>query len=114
MKQNTVADLPSLNITRYERLFDIYEDKNNIYYYNILKTINFDQSNMSPDIYTIYTTTAGDSYPLISYKKYQTIDLWWLICSFNNISDPTKLPEPGTQLKVLGVELINNILNNIS
>lgn len=114
MKQNNINSLPALDITRYERLFDLYQDTNNNYFYNILKTINFDQTNLTPEIYTLYTVTPGDSYPLISYKQYKTISLWWLICAFNDIQNPTKLPEPGTQIKILGVELVNNILNNIS
>lgn len=114
MKQNNITSLPNLEITRYERLFDVYEDENSIYFYNILKTINFYQENLAPEIYTVYTTLPGDSYPLISYKKYQTINLWWLVCAFNSIQNPTKLPSPGTKLKILNVELINNILNNIN
>lgn len=114
MKQNTIDLLPELEITRYERLFDVYEDKNKLYFYNLLKTINFSQDNLSPEVYTLYTVQPGDSYPYISYKKYNTINLWWLVCSFNDIQDPTSLPAPGKQIKILNVELINNVLNNIN
>jgi hypothetical protein len=114
MKQNTISTLPSLDITRYERLFDVYEDTDGLYYYNLLQTVNFNQTNLDPSIYSIYTVLPGDSFPFISYKLYKTINLWWLVCSFNNIHDPTKLPVPSTQLKILNIEFVNNILNNIS
>ena len=113
MKQNAISDLPQLDITRYERLFNVYEDSNGMYFYNILGTVNFDNTNLNPEIYTTYTVLPGDSYPLISYKFYKTINLWWVICSFNNIDNPTKLPTPTTQLKILNVELVNTVLNTI-
>jgi hypothetical protein len=114
MKQNNISSLPALDATRYERLFDVYQDDGGRFFYNILKTVNFDQENMSPDIYSIHIVQSKETYNLISYKKYNTINLWWLICAFNGINNPTKLPTPGTQLKILNVELVNKILNNIS
>lgn len=114
MRQNFIDDLPLLDVTRYENFFDIYEDENKLYFYNLLKTVSFDQENLDPQIYTTYTVQPKDTYPYISYKKYKTINLWWLICALNNIQNPTSFPEPGTSLKILNIELVNNVLNNIS
>ena len=114
MKQSTIPSLPTLDATRYEHLFDIYEDKDGRFFYNILKTVNFDQEDISPEVYTIHIVQPKETYNLISYKQYKTINLWWLICALNGISNPTKMPIPGTSLKILNVELVNNVLNNIS
>lgn len=113
MKQTDISDLPLLASTRLERLFNIHKDSNGVYFYNLLNTINFSED-MSPDIYENYTVQGGDTYAYISYKKYKTIDLWWLICTFNNIQNSTIMPQPGTQLKILNKDLINNILNAIN
>lgn len=113
MKQNDIEILPTLKITRLENLFEVYTDNNDRYFYNLLKTIHFDEKSTPQNIYKYYTVMNGDTYTYISYKTYSTIDLWWLVCAFNNIKDPTKMPEPGTQLKILFSEYVSNILTAI-
>ena len=115
MKQNQITDLPALESSRYENLFNVYKDSDTrSYFYNILSTINFNTDNMSPAIYELYSVEAGDSYPYISYKQYGTINLWWLICAFNNIQDPTQLPSQGTYLKIVHREHVVNILTHVN
>lgn len=115
MKQNNITDLPQLESSRYENIFNVYKDSStDVYYYNILTTVNFDTANMSPSVYEMYTVEAGDSYTYISYKHYGTINLWWLVCSFNSIHNPTQLPTPGTSLKILNREHVVNILTRIN
>lgn len=113
MKQDDIDELPKLESSRLENLFNVYQTDSGEYFYNILNTVNFDANNLAPYTYTSYTTLAGDSYPFISYKKYKTINLWWLICAVNDIKNPTKLPAPGTHLKILNSDLITNILTTI-
>ena len=115
MKQNSISSLPKLESSRLENLFNVYLDANtNTYFYNLLNTVNFKAESMSPSIYEIYTVVDGDSYNFISYKYYGTINLWWLICSFNGIQNPTKLPEAGTYLRILNREYVVNILTGIN
>lgn len=115
MKQKDIPDLPILDSTRLERLFNVYQTDNGVYFYNLLNTINFiNTSTIDPSIYFSYTIVPGDTYTLISYKHYKTIDLWWLICSFNEIQNPVLSPIAGIQLKILYPELINNILLSLA
>lgn len=113
MKQNDITDLPSINLSRVENIFNIYTD-NNLYFYNLLNTVNFDHTNISPIMYYEYNVRQGDTYTAISYRIYNTINLWWLICSFNNIDNPINIPEPGTRLKILYQNYVNEVLNTIS
>lgn len=49
-----------------------------------------------------YTVTAGKAnrLELISYNQYGTTELWWVIATVNDISDPFVEAVPGTVLRV--------------
>lgn len=50
----------------------------------------------------------------ISYKFYETIKLWWIICKFNNIIDPFKELTIGKNIKVPSLDLVKQVLKIIS
>ncbi len=114
MKQNDIEDLNTLDSTRLENFFNIYTNTTGEYFYNILNTVNFNTEDMSPMYYDLYTVLPGDTYTFISYKQYGTINLWWLICSFNSIINPITLPESGKVLKILKTKYVSNILSRIN
>ncbi len=68
---------------------------------------------MNKNLYDVYEWEEGDTWFLLSYKLYETIDLWWLICKMNDIIRPIDFPEAGTRLKVLKKDYIDGILNII-
>lgn len=113
MYQNDFTDLPKLNNENYENIFQVYTDEDKKYFYNILQTIAV-PSSLPEGYFDYYQTKYGDTWPLISYKVYRTPNLWWLILPFNNILDPTQMPENGTKLKILKVQYARNVLNQIS
>jgi hypothetical protein len=114
MKHNEIFELSTIESTKLENLFNIYKLDSGEYFYNILNTVNFDSNNIAAYSYDWYTIMTGDTYTYISYKHYNTINLWWLICSLNNIQDPTSLPTPGTEIKILKTTLVNNVLTTIN
>jgi len=114
MKQNSIQELPKLLHTRLEQLFDVYQTDSGEYFYNILNTVNFNTDNIAPYVYYQHTVMRGETYTVISHKYYNTINLWWLICSFNGIDDPTSLPVPGTVLNILFAKHVPNVLTQIS
>ena len=108
--QNDISTLPQLESFRYENLFNVYTDVNGRYFYNILSKVNFPQ-NMQPEFYSTYTVPAnGMPWTYISYKIYNTILLWWLICAVNGIQNPVFLPQAGTQLKYLNPEYVRTVI----
>lgn len=111
MKQNNLSDINyKLSNQHYENIFNVYEDENLGYFYNLLKTVNFPKE-LRSDSYNIYIIQPNDTWPLISWKVYNTIFLWWCICATNNIQNPTKMPPPGTEIKILNELYLRNILN---
>lgn len=112
MKQNEFKDLPKLSPSRYENFFNIYTDEYDYKFYNILKSINIFSSENS-EIEESYFVQPIDSWTYISYKKYNTTDLWWLVCEYNNIQNPLDFPDPGTELKILKSEYVSYVIAEI-
>jgi hypothetical protein len=112
-KQNQLTDVSySLSPQQYENIFNVYSDSDVGYFYNLLKTVNF-PSDISSDVYDIYVIEPKDTWPLISWKMYNSIFLWWVICSVNNIINPLNMPTPGTEIKIVKTRYLQTILNNI-
>jgi len=110
--QNKIKDLPPLSRQRYENIFKMYKNDKGQYYYNINKTVVFPESIDETKISYI-TVKQKQAWTTISYHVYKTTELWWLICLLNKIENPLKQPEPGTVLKVLNYDAINDVLIEI-
>lgn len=82
--------------------------------YNINKTLIFKGIDRIPiSSFKYYTVMANDTWNLISYKQYGTIELWWLICKLNNIKNAFIMPQPGWVLRILDTEDVNKILRSM-
>ncbi len=113
-KQNDLTDISyTLSPQQYENIFNVYTDPNIGYFYNLLKTINF-PADLSSDVYDVYTLMPSDTWPLISWKVYNSIMLWWVICALNNIQNPLIMPPAGTEIKILKVRYLQNVLSDIA
>jgi hypothetical protein len=113
MNQNSFSDLPKISLYRYENFFNIYSDDNGFKFYNILRSINLFPSNNS-DAEDVYHITPNDTWHLISYKYYNTMDLWWLVCVYNQISNPVKMLEVGTKIKLLKSNYVSTVISELN
>ena len=113
MNQNNVKDLPNLTQDRYENIFNVYSDDNNLYYYNLLQSVVL-PTNLPESFFTRYVTVPGDTLPFIAYKTYGTINLWWIICIANNITNPIDPLDSGIVLKMPNTSIVREILNQIN
>ncbi len=113
MTQNNISDLPKLSVFRYENFFNIYNDpESDARFYNLLKNINIFPSSSS-EVENDYNIQYNDTWVLISYKMYGTMDLWWLICLYNKIDNPIQMPEAGNKIKILKSEYVYPILSEL-
>lgn len=110
--QIEVPNLPKLQNTRYENIFKIYYDEDGYPFYNLNKSIVFPQ-NLDPSLYNLAVYDAPLHWPILSYKLYQTIYLWWMITEVNNIRNPFILPEIGTTLRYIKPEYVQFVLGQI-
>jgi hypothetical protein len=111
----TKVDNPTKKLasTRYESFLNTYQDDDGIVFYNLLRSINIISANDS-SAEDDYQVMPKDTWYYIAYKYYDNINLWWLVCEYNQIKDPTKLPIPGTKLKLLRPEYVNAIIEELN
>ena len=113
MNQNQIDNIPKLSFYRYENFFNVYQDeRTQELFYNVLRSINIFQTDNS-GVQSTYNISPGDTWQYISYKFYKTLDLWWLVCTYNQIMDPTQLPEAGTSVKLLNPEYVGYVLQEL-
>lgn len=112
MKQNDISDLPLLSNFRYENFFNLYTDEDGQYYYNLLRSVNIIPPS-SDEIHDFYTARDKETWVLISWKYYKTIDLWWLICVYNQIQNPTIFPTNGQLLKLLKPQYVSMVIKEM-
>jgi hypothetical protein len=96
----------------YENIFNIYTDKDDFYYYNLLKKVDFPED-LNPDVYDYYETQTVETYPTLAYKFYNSVTLWWIICAANHIDNPMEQPKAGTLLKIIKPFYIRSILTKL-
>ena len=110
--QSYFSDLPKLSFYRYENFFNIYKDNDGTKFYNLLRSINiFPAGDSSAE--DKYVVNEGDTWYYISYKYYKTIELWWLVCEYNQIKDATVLPTPGSVIKLLKSDYVWVVINEL-
>jgi hypothetical protein len=113
MKLYQIQDIRK-NVYDFAHFFNIHENEDGTRVFNINRTLYIaGGDDMLPSIYNEYMVKYGDSWTNISFQQYGTIELWWIICKFNDIIDPTSLPIEGTILKIPTREVINIIIDSI-
>jgi hypothetical protein len=99
--------------TRYERFLNVYKDSDDMLFYNLLRSIVVLPAEDS-SVEDEYIVRPKDTWILISYKYYDDMNLWWLVCEYNQVKNPTELPKVGSKLKLLKPEFINSILTELN
>jgi nucleoid-associated protein YgaU len=115
MLQNDIDSLPKLELENFENILNIYQDINGYYYYNLLESLVF-PDNLPDNYFLDYTVLYEDTWPLISYKVYGSIKLWWLIAYANKVINPITFLKPGTVIKIpkqsVATEILSDLLTN--
>ena len=111
LKNNEIKALSKISKSRYENIFNVGTN-NEYYFYNKIKTVKFPED-LSPGIFYNKTITNKVPYTAISFYVYSTQDLWWFILLTNNITNPISVVQPGTVLKIIKKEYVEDIINNI-
>lgn len=120
MKQFEIPELDKLSALSLANIFNVNDEPklgSTFKTYSINRTVNFtdldNSTTTSNALFIPYKVIANDNWTIISYKFYQTIELWWLIAKVNNIADPTVDPIVGTTIKILTSDVVNQILSVI-
>ncbi len=120
MKQFEIPELDKLSALSLANIFNVNDEPKlgaTFKTYSINRTVNFTDLDTSTTtnnaLFIPYKIIANDNWTIISYKFYQTIELWWLIAKVNNIANPTEDPVVGTTIKILTSDVVNQILSVI-
>lgn len=105
----------SLNNSSQLKLFSVANElSSNTKYLNIFRSYILNRSNLNNDsFYNLYEVDNDDWLDTISFRVYQTPNLWWVIAIVNNISNPFEELYPGKILRILKPNYIYNILKEI-
>lgn len=60
-----------------------------------------------------YIKKENETWPTIAYKLYGDIDLWWLLCKVNKVTDPLAEIPNGTTIKYLLKDVVDSLLVSI-
>lgn len=106
-----ITDINQLTkISDFENFFNVYEDINGNYIYNLNSTLYINAAS-----YETYTCDTTCYWPLISYKLYNTTRLAWLLMKINDVkATDIFLPKnPGDKIRYLPIETVNGILESL-
>lgn len=116
MKYNELKDIDLLNYLdkyNFARMFEVVQRGKNSYF-NLCKTMRFQNiDTMLPKYYANYQVKPKDTWTNLSYKFFNTYKLWWLLCKFNNVTDPFKQLVEGTVIKIPTMEVARQIIENL-
>lgn len=111
MKKIDLSEL-SNSIYKYENYFNIYETSEGLRFFNLLRNLAIFPSNNS-QVEEEYLTKSQETWYSISYDFYGTMNLWWLICLYNQISNPVEPINKDKTLKLLKPEYVGLVLSEL-
>ena len=113
--QKEILILPNLDRTRYENIFKLYtvekDSNSSYYYYNILNKVIIPDS-IDQSLLGTIDLDRKLPWTTLSYKLYNTTQLWWLIVLLNKPSN-IFYASAGTQYKYILQSNIDGILTDI-
>ena len=68
----------------------------------------------SSDLYDAYQFSSGDSWASVAYRFYGSTELWWVICKFNQVSNPFAMPSVGDVVKIPRKAVLDTILSSVA
>jgi hypothetical protein len=111
MKKIDISEL-SNSIYKYENYFNVYETEDGLRFFNILRNLSVFPANNS-EVEEEYLTKSQDTWYSISYDFYGTLNLWWMICLYNQIINPTVPISRDKTLKILKPEYVGLVLSEL-
>ena len=114
MKEIEIEELKSeVNKNSLSNVMSV-ETVGNQYVYNIMSTFQIiDIDQIESSYFQYYTANPNDTWNLMSYNIYGTVDFYWLLLKLNDARDPTFDPIPGTRYRYVSESDVVEIVNSI-
>lgn len=81
-------------VSRYSSFPFYYHREDNKYFYGITAYLK------DTTVYTLHTIKQGDTLDTLALDYYNNPTLYWIICSFNHITNPYITLVPGSTIKI--------------
>lgn len=85
--------------------------RDNKHFLVLRKPLNLKEDNS--DVLVTVTQDICKRPDLVSYKAYNTPDLWWVIYEYNGIRNPLLDLKPGQILRIPQLERVNEAISNL-
>ena len=107
------SDQTDIKFTDFENFFNIYQDENAYFFYNLNSTIYLD---VPSSRLKTYVCQHDLHWPIISYNIYGTVRLAWVLMKLNNISPDIafNIVPAGSSVKYLDRNDITTIIDKFS
>ena len=114
-KRKQIKELSNIDLKHLENMFVIKQDNDGVYYYDLTDTIYMNPDDLTPTSYQEYKISNGDNFYSLSYRYYNTFQLWWVIAIVNNIDNPFEINNMiGKIIKIPVISVVNQILRVIT
>jgi hypothetical protein len=117
LKNNQISDLPTIPSNRYENIFNVYtveKDNKNFYFYNINNKIQLPVV-IGGDYLDTIVLDRTMPWTTLSYKLYETMNLWYLIYVLNHKdSKPSFTANINDTLVYIKPRFINAIITSLN
>jgi hypothetical protein len=99
-------------------IFHIYEDTSldidNAWVYNVMRALYImNLKDIPKSFFSYHKVMEKETWNMISYKLYGTVELWWLLLKLNEIKDPTFDPTPDSYVRYISKENANQIIDTM-
>ena len=112
-KRIDIAELSSISPNQMDNFFNVLQDTDGNYFYDLSDTVIIDTENMSPLLFDEYTIQENDSLMRLALRFYGSYNLWWVIAVSNNIDDPFTLVT-GNTLRIIKRSNLGQIITLVS
>lgn len=102
-----------VKFTDLENFFNVYQDKNAYYFFNLNSTIYLD---IPPERLKTFTCQHDMHWSIISYKLYDTVRLAWLLMKVNNITPDMvfSIVPAGAEIKYLDRSDVTTVIDALT
>ena len=94
-------------------MFSVEDDGGRLTFNSNKTVVVNGHENASSDMYDVAYVNDGDTWAMLSHRAYGTVDLWWVICKFNGVSDPTTAMKQGLMVKIPKREIVDIIVSSV-
>jgi hypothetical protein len=103
-----------LSATSLLKMFPIMEDDDGTKFMNIFRSYTvFTDTLVDTSYFQTYEMENEDWWETVSWKMYDDVVFWWIVCMSNNVVNPFEESDPGKNILVLSPTYVGQLIKEI-